>query len=163
MPVRSRQFALQTGLSLVEALVTISVISILVALSFPVVNSAMNTTNFVQCLSLRGKLGQASLSYVAEHKSDNVNLNDYFPTHMDMVAHLLAPYGIRKMHFQCPAIERRQPELAGDFHFASTGVRYFDLNQIDAARYTIFFEVVAIHGNGIIEVKGDGRAAYVPF
>ncbi len=150
------------GMTLVELVVSVALLLLFFALTIPTGISAMNTIDFLRCISLRNELGQATLLFADEQFGENPPADAILPYDVRVLASSLAAYGVTKDHFLCPAAERKYPGVAGDYHFIPTGVSARALKQIDAITYTLYFEAFDIHGNGRVEVWGDGVARFVP-
>ncbi len=149
-------------MTILELLVSLSLVVLFAALALPASLSALNTLDFVRCVSLRNELGEKTIIFSNEFFGENPPADAVVPYHADHLLTALAPYGISNHHFVCPAFERKHPGLAGEFHFIPTGVPARALKQVDAATYTLYFEIFDIHGNGRVEVMGDGRARFQP-
>jgi len=119
------------GFTLVELLVVIGIISILVAVSFPILTIALARARTVQCGGNLHSIGTALLAYAGDHDGDLPEAGGYIPydtvdgtTGQNGWTQQIEPYLKTKEVFKCPDSSALKPRNATYNYFLGAHAAY---------------------------------------
>lgn len=141
------------GFTLMELLVSLSIIAVLASLTYPAVIQGSKQFQLIRCMGQMRKVGRATAQYLTESAGNSAATQ---PVSAWMNA--LEPYGTRDDYWICPARRHEGKSKRGDSDFMYAGATpdIFRSGERMGDLY-LWVEVMPNHNGLHVCAMGDGR------